>query len=111
MFRFKGEPVVDVSKIMPPREKLIFQDLELEGIFNLSALDSLSAWNSMTAEKLWVSIGRESVLSDKPESEIKERLIARMAAVEKGLSTIKNNYPDAVEQTLVRLRVLRNSLE
>jgi hypothetical protein len=107
----EAEPVIDVSKVMPPQEKFVFKNADLENLFDLSAIESLSAWNNTTVEDLLMAIGKESALSGKSEVEVKERLVARMAVVEKGLNAIKSSQPSAIESTVAHLRMLRNGLE
>jgi hypothetical protein len=106
-----GEAVLPIREIMPPKEKISFRNPNLEKLFNLSALDSLSAWGTLTPEKLQELVGVEVALSEQSEGEVKSRLITRMVMVERGLGAIKGSYLVAVESVLMRLRILRKHLE
>lgn len=120
MFKFgfgkdKGltaEPsVVDVSRIITPDSKKIFQSPKLEMLFSVSAADSLSKWYNMTVEKLRKLVDEESITSGKSTEQVKGLLVERMKKVEKGFSeVIKNNTvhidPGMITAVVVRLREL-----
>ncbi len=120
MFKFgfgkdKGltvEPsVVDVSRIITPDSKEIFQSPKLEMLFSVSAADSLSKWYNMTVEKLRKLVDEESITSGKSTEQVKGLLVERMKKVEKGFNeVIKNNTvhidPGMVTAVVVRLREL-----
>jgi hypothetical protein len=109
MSKFDRGSVIDVAKIFPPKERVVFQGVELEGLFNLDVPKSIMAWNALTAERLKELIEQESSVSGRPAEEIKEMLKKRMATVEKGLNLPKHDNPSLIESTILHMRALANS--